>query len=225
MKRLLCIMIILAFCLTLACPAFAEEGTFVPSISYKDGPDIIDGEMKEENVEDCLIVTSIRGAVEKTTDISQGARDLLLEVYKKLDSGEMRLPMEEDYVIRELVDLSWKQMDCIEELHVHEDDLEKDGITVTVDFYLGVKASSQILVFAYRDGKWGEVESAINNGDGTITCVFEHFCPVAFCVRDPKGGSETGDIAGRNLMLWFVLMAVSSAAIITISYKRYRNNR
>ena len=197
----------------------------MPSISYKDGPEIIDGEMKEEDVEACLVVTSIRAALEKTTDVSQSARDLLLEVYQKLESGEMKLDMEEDYVIRELVDLSWKQMACVEELHVHEDDLEKDGITVTVDFLVGIEASTQIKVFAYRDGKWGEIESVTNNGDGTITCVFEHFCPVAFCVRDPKGGSETGDIAGRNLMLWFVLMAVSSAAIITISYKRYRNNR
>ena len=128
MKRLITMAVFLAFCLSMACPVFAAADTFVPSISYKDGPEIIEGEMKEEDVEACLVVTSIRAALEKATDISQEARDLLLDVYEKLDSGEMKLPMEDDYVIRELVDLSWKKIACVDEEHVHEDDLEKDVI-------------------------------------------------------------------------------------------------
>lgn len=225
MKKGIVVIALLAICVSLVCPAFAAEDTFVPSIGYKDGPEIIDAELETEDVEACLVVTSLKGAAEKTTDISQAARDQLLQVYEKLNSGEVKLPGADGYVIRELVDVSWKQIGCVEEKHTHEDDLEKEGVVVDIDLEMGIDANTDILVYAYRDGQWALIESAKNNGDGTVTCVFEHFCPVAFAVREQTGGSQTGDTARGSLILWGVLMAVSLVAIIVLAIRRKKHTR
>ena len=220
MKKILCIIVILTIFMTFVSSVFAADDAFVPSISYKDGPEIDDAVMQEEEVEDCLIVTSLKGATEKSTDISQEARDLLLDIYQDLESGDMKLQLDEGYIVRELVDVSWKQIACVEDEHIHEKEHEQENVTVTLKLDLGISANYDLLVFAYRDGKWSPIESAVNNGDGTITCVFEHFCPVAFCVRERTGGSDTGDSAGRNLIVWIALMAVSAAAILFLIIKR-----
>ena len=107
MKKIIALILALVLILAVAAPAFAAS-TFVPSISYKDGPEIEDAEMNGENVGDCIVITSIQQAKDKSTDIYQEDRDLLLEVYEKLNSGEMKLPIEEDHVIRELLDVSFK---------------------------------------------------------------------------------------------------------------------
>lgn len=225
MKKGIIAIALLAICLSLICPAFAAEDTFVPSISYKDGPEIIEAKLETDDVEACLVVTSLKGAAEKSTDISQEARDLLVEVYEKLNSGEMKLPTGEGFVIRELVDVSWKQVGCVEQEHTHEEDLKKEGVTVTIALDMGVDANTDILVYAYRDGKWEPIESAKNNGDGTVTCVFEHFCPVAFAVREQTGGSQTGDTARSSLVLWGVLMAVSMVAIVVLAVSRKKRTQ
>ena len=128
-------------------------------------------------------------------------------------------------MIRELVDVSWKQIGCVEEKHTHEDDLEKEGVVVDIDLEMGIDANTDILVYAYRDGQWALIESAKNNGDGTVTCVFEHFCPVAFAVREQTGGSQTGDTARGSLILWGVLMAVSLVAIVVLAIRRKKHTR
>ena len=225
MKKVIVFLLLLALCLSFLLPAFAAENTFVPSISYKDGPEIKDAEMEFQDVADCLVVTSLKAAAEKTTDLSQEARDLLLAIYEKLASGEMTLPLEEGYVIRELVDVSWKQTACVDEKHTHEEDLKKEDVAVTIKLEVGIDANTDIVVLAYRNGQWEPIESAKNNGDGTVTCVFEHFCPVVFAVRQQTGGSETGDPAGRNLVLWGVLMAVSMAAVVVLTVNRKKHTR
>lgn len=225
MKKGMVAIALLAICLSLICPAFAAEDTFVPSISYKDGPEIINAELETEEVEPCLVVTSLKGAAEKSTDISQDSRDLLLEVYEKLNSGEMKLPTGEGFVIRELVDVSWKQVGCVEEEHTHEEDLNKEGVTVTIALDMGIDANTDILVYAYHDGQWEPIKSAVNNGDGTVTCEFEHFCPVAFAVREQTSGSDTGDTARESLILWGVLMAVSLAGIVVLAISRKKHTR
>lgn len=234
MKRVICVIAVLAVCLTFVCPALAAEDTFVPSISYKDGPEIIDAQMNSEDVSSCLVVTSIKGALEKTTDIYQEDRDLLLSVYQQLDEGTMTLPLEgagsmarnattEDkyYVIRELVDVSFRKTSCQEAGHGHKEWLAQDNTSVTIDFDLGVDANTNVLVLAYVNGEWSFIESVTNNGDGTLTCVFEDICPVAFCVEgENKDPSQTGDIDREKLILWFVLMAVSMTAVVVLAANR-----
>ena len=225
MKKVVCLAAIFCVFMTLLCPAFAEEGTFVPSISYKDGPKILEGEISDEDVTSCLVITSLKAAEEKSTDIHQDSRDLLLQVYKDLESGEQKLPIEDDYIIRELVDLSWKQTACIEVPHTHEEDLKKEGVTVTVNFELGVSAREELVVLIYHNNEWQEVGAVVNNGDGTATVEFEDICPVAFCVKTDKGNHPTGDIASETMLLWIVLMIVSTAAIVVMTVNRRKYMR
>lgn len=228
MKKLICLLVVLMLCCSLILPVFATTGeTFVPSISYKDGPDvdnaILDENGKKEGVDDCVVVTTIEQAKEKTTDITQDDRDLLIEVYEALKDGSMTLPIDGDYVIWELFDLSFEHQDCrVIEEHGHKDEkLKAEDTTLTVTFDLGIDPAEKITVLAYVDGEWVLVE-AKNNGDGTLTCVFEDICPVVFCRE--KGFNDqipqTGDEFGRNLGLWIALMVVSAAAIVVLVISR-----
>ena len=222
MKRLVCLLAVMLICCSLVMPAFAAEG-FVPSISYKDGPDaenayLQDGSHEKEDVGNCIVVSSIKEAEEKSTDIYQETRDLLLDVYKQLDEGSMKLPLDnEKYVIRELVDVSFRKITCHEDEHTHDPELEQPEVTATVKFDLGVPKNIKVRVFTYNDGVWNEVKDVTNNGDGTVTCVFDHFCPVAFCVEvnavaeSPKTGDQIA-----AMILWVVLLIVSAAALVVL---------
>ena len=227
MRKILCLLLALAACAALAGTALAAEGTFVPSISYKDGPDLEDAELEGEDVGGCVVVTSIPEARDQSTDIYQEDRDLLLEVYEALSDGSMALPLEDDYVIRDLVDVSFRKSECVEPGHGHKEELAKDGTTITLTFDLGIQKGVEIAVLAYIDGEWTPAVSVVNNGDGTVTCVLEDICPVAFCLesgydyKPPK----TGDEVGRQLPLWTALMAASLAGIVVLVILYNRKNK
>lgn len=223
MKKIVSLMVVLMLCVAMACPVFAD--TFVPSIGYKDGPDIDDAILEEEDVSLCLIVTSITEAKEKTTDITQEARDLLLDVYDKLSDGSMKLPLEDGYVIRELVDVSFAQGGCQEPGHGHKELLAEDNTSVTVKFDMGIEAGTEVLVFTYKAAGWIQVENVTNNGDGTVTCEFEDLCPVAFCVEDSAEPPYTGLTADRNLVLWVGVMVVSLGAVVVLLTQRRKQAR
>lgn len=223
MRRMISLLVALLLCVMVACPVWAED-TFVPSIGYKDGPEIVEAEQNEEDVTDCLVVTTLKEAEEKTTDITQEDRDLLLEVYEELDNGSMELPGEyKDDVIRELVDVSFKQNDCVGQEHGHKEWLAEEGNTITITFDLGVKATTDVGVLVYVNGQWVPAISVVNNGDGTVTVELEDICPMAFCV-DPfsEEPPATGDVAGKNLVLWIALMTASCAGIVVLSLQRRR---
>ena len=200
------------------------ENIFVPSIPYKDGPDIEEGEMDGEDVGDCLEITTITEAKEQTTDISQEARDLLLEVYEELKEGEMELPLDEDYVVRELIDVSWKESTCIEPEHGHKEWLEEEDTTLTVTFDLGVGPDEEVVVLVYIDGEWVEAVSVINNGDGTVTVVFEDICPVAFCVEKRYAPPQTGDAAADKLYIFAALLGAAVLGLVGLVVWRKKHN-
>lgn len=228
MKRTIALIAALVLCMSFACSAFAAEDTFVPSIGYKDGPEIDKAVMDGEDVTACLEVTSISEAEEQSTDITQDERDLLLDVYGDLSDDSMKLPLEDgSYVVRELVDVSFRATDCVGEGDGHKEKLAQPGVTISVDFDLGVKADTDVKVLVYINGEWVFAESVTNNGDGTVTVVLEDICPVAFCVEE--GAEEvppyTGIAADRNLVLWIAVMAVSLASMIVLMVQRRKNGK
>ena len=220
MRRSIMLALVLLLCIAMACPVFADS--FVPSIGYKDGPQIEEAKMDGKDVTGCLVVSSLKNAEEKSTDISQESRDLLLDVYQQFVDGTMELPLEGDYVVRELVDVSFRQEECVEKDHGHDKWLEQEKNTVTVRFDLGVKADEKVEVLVYVDGQWIPVENVVNNGDGTVTCEFEDICPVAFCLENGSGGEppKTGDAMGRSLYLWIAVMAASLVALLVLLLNR-----
>lgn len=225
MNRILCVLVALLLCAMMVCPALAATEIFVPSISYKDGPDIEDAELDGNDVGNCLVVTSIKQAEEKTTDIYQEDRDLLLEVYKKLTDGTMKLPVDADsYVVRELVDVSFAKTGCVEPQHGHKEWLAKKDNTIKITFDMGVTKDTEVLVLIYLDGKWVAAESVVNNKNGTVTVVMEDICPVAFVVDMDKGQEppKTGDQAGNDLIIWIITLAASLVALIVLLVRRRR---
>lgn len=225
MRRVICLVAVLLLSVMLTVPAFAAEDTFVPSISYKDGPEVVEAEQNGQDTTGCVEVTSLKEAKEKTTDIYQEDRDLLWETYEKLNDGSMELPLEnKDSVVRELVDVSFLKTDCVEASHGHKEWLAKENNTIEVVFDLGVKKGVDLEVFAYVNGEWTPVKSVENNGDGTVTCVFEDFCPVAFCVESQSTVTppKTGDTMGADMMLWIVLLVVSLGATVVLVINRRR---
>ena len=220
MKKIICLISALLLCMSLFIPAMATENEFVPSITYKDGPEIIEAKIDEEDVTSCVTVTSIKKAEDKTTDITQEERDKLLEVYNKLTSGEMKLPLDGDYTIRDLVDVSFEYEDCrCDESHGNKDEcLKDDGVKLTVVFDMDVNSSDKLKVLVYIDGEWVLVEDVTINEDGTVTVDFEDICPVVFCVESKSDVQvpTTGDEFGRNLGLWIGLLAVSAAALVVM---------
>lgn len=222
MRKMVCALLALLLCCSMVFPVFAAEG-FVPSISYKNAPDVEDavlqgGSGEKEDVAGCIVVSSIKDAKQKTTDIDQETRDLLLEVYDELEDGSVKLPVDnEKYVVRELVDVSFGKTSCVDAGHGHEEALEETDVTATVKFDLGVGKYTDVVVLAYVDGKWQQIKSVTNNGDGTVTCVFDRFCPVAFCVEATAVGEspKTGDQVA-SMTLWIVLLIVSAAAVVVL---------
>lgn len=242
MKKLICLLTVLALAMAFACPVFAAD-VFVPSISDKEEPDIVpddegvigeiwkDDEIIDKVEGDCLVITPISEA-ETSTRIPEDSRKELLYVYDALRSGDMTLPYEQDgldpetMVIRDLIDASWL---CEE----HPAMLEPEGVAINLTFDIGVSADTKVYVYVYIDGVWNSVPvvnngdgtarisrsrevPAANNGDGTVTCTFEELCPIAFCVAAGTGKPpvQTGDTF--NPTVWIVLLAVSAAALVGV---------
>lgn len=224
MKRFISIVTVLLLCLSLAYPAYAAE-EFVPSISYKDHPEVVpapgggpgeiideDGEVIDELDDDCIVITPVSEA-EDSDEIPDEARETLLEVYDDLTDGDMELPYDlvdenidpEDMVIRDLIDIS---LICDE----HSEYLE-EGNYLRITFDLGVDPDTDVIVMVYSDGQWYPAIDVINNGDGTVTVILDRVGVVAFSVA-VRDSVQTGD--NTNLLLWTVLLIASAAALVAL---------
>jgi hypothetical protein len=213
--------------------AFAAEDDFVPSISYKDGPTLVTREDGAGGVavgvirdaegndisyvyeEDCLVVTTIAQALRDIeTGIPNEAELLLEEVYRGILGGTMDMPFEnsDDLAIIQMMDATFLCNGAADG-EDHEKLLETEGVRMELIFDLGVGAGVPVSVMCYVDGKWIEVET-VNNGDGTVTCLFEKTCPIVFAV--PTNAVETpptGDNSTAELGLWIGLLIASSVAM------------
>lgn len=230
MKKLICLLVALVMCASLVMPVLATEAQFVPSIGGKPGPEVVDAELDGEDVDQCVIVSTIEQAKNKETDISQDDRDLLQKVYDALMDGSMTLPLDFEYVIRDLVDVSFEYVDCrvIDDHGNKPQKLKEEGVTLTIVFDMNLGANEELTVLTFIEdaadragtpkGHWVPVENVTNNGDGTLTVVFEDICPVVFVVEDsaPDVNPPTGDTAGKWLILAVSLMVISAAAIVVL---------
>ena len=233
MKRVVCLTMVLVLCLCLGMPAFAAEGDFVPSIGYKGAPEIVPtkdkdgkdaiGEVLDEEGKvtdyiygECLVITPVSEA-KTSTLIPDDAEQLLLSVYDQLLAGTMQIPYEKhnadlkanEMVIRDLFDASWL---CQE----HPTIVAPKGATMRITFDLGVKEADKVFCMSYKNNEWNPIVSLVNNGDGTVTCVFEDFCPIEFSVQYKTPPVQTGDITGKYLPLWIGLLVASVAGLVTM---------
>ena len=214
MKRWMSILTALLICLSLAVPAFAAEVDYVPSITAKPAPELdgtgadADGlpviEVKDENKEvvhtspvQHLFITSVAEVMgDDPVAISEEKVEALKEAYTVLDDPDLNI-FELVPELAEIVEAGVKEMVVMdlfdvtivnEELEQH---LNKDGHTIELTFDVNVPADQAVYVMVFKENKWQLIESAVNNGDGTVTCVFEHFCPVAILTVPPVVAEET----------------------------------
>ena len=249
MKKVFAIILILTVCMSLACPVFAAQEDFVPSITYKGEPEIIPvkdkngedaigiiiGEQGEEDPHsfvyaDCLVITPV-SEVDTSEEIPDEAAALLKEVYEGLVSGDMKLPYEEvagytgqEMVILELIDMTWLCDTPNAEIN-HPDMMENEGMVFQTTFDLGVGEFTKVVIMVYKDGEWKPIEKVVNNGDGTVTCDFSYLCPVVFCVSENYTDipPQTGDTS--NVWIWFVVMLAALAGIVTVAVVGLRKKK
>lgn len=245
MRRAFCLAIAMILCISLICPVFAAGDKFVSSISYKGAPTLVTSKDDQNNTvygivhdgsktisglgSNCLVITPVSQA--KTSQlIPDEAEVLLLEVYDKLKSGEMKLPYDKlggkvdakKMVIRDLVDISWLcKPDATHPDHPAE--VEPEKVYLEVTFKMGVSKNTKVYVMTYKNNEWNPIEKVVNNGNGTVTCTFEHLCPVVFCVESGSvyGPAKTGDAS--NIGLWIGVMvaaAVVLGAVVVISRRK-----
>ena len=237
MKRMISILAILVLCVNLFVPVLADD--FVPSIGEKPGPTIVPVEDEDGNeaiaeilndegevigylYEDCIVITPVSQA-KTSTLIPDAAEELLLEVYAKLSNDTMQIPYDkfnanldpDKMVIRDLYDVSWlcgEGSDYVDHPD-HPAIVAPKGVVIRLTFDMAIGKNATVYTSSYKNGAWNPIVSTVNNGDGTITCVFEDFCPVAFSVETSyqQPPAQTGD--DMKLGLWITVMAVSVLAL------------
>ena len=235
MKRFICLLTVLVLCLSLAAPVFAEEAGFVPSITYKPNPEIVpvEGEDGEEYIgvirdEDgeivsyvghgCIMITPIAHVWDEEIEVSKVVEDLLLYVYDSLNDGNMKIPYEKheadldpaNMVIRDLFDARWV---CEE----HRAMIEKEGYTFDITFDLGVVDDAQIFVMTFdeTEEEWDPIVKTVNEGEGKVTCTFEHLCAIEFSMPIvPSAPSD--DAPACNLLLWIILLILALIGVVVV---------
>ena len=242
MKRFLSIVTALLLCLSLAIPAFAAQDVegFVPSIIYKPTPEFVpvydengesyigvikdaEGEVVDFVDLGCLIITPIAHVWDESIEVPAEIEELLLFLYNGLNDGSMKIPYEkheadldpENMVIRDLFDARWA---CEE----HPKMLEPEGVVLELTFDLGVVPEAEIYVQSYDEatGVWSPIVSAVNNGDGTVTCVFEHLCGIEFSMPMTVGSTGEEEKSGVNVLPWVIVLAVAAAAAVVVLTKK-----
>ena len=241
MKKVLSILTILLLCFSLAAPAYAAENVegFVPSITYKPTPNFVpvydengnefigvvrdgNGDILDYIEPGCLIVTPIAHVWDEDIEVPQEIEELLLFLYTNLNDGSMQIPYEKheadldpaNMVIRDLFDARWG---CEE----HPRMLAPKGVVLELTFDLGVVPEALIYVQSYDEETkiWEPIVSTVNNGDGTVTCVFEHLCGIEFSMPLTQGVAPTkgGNV---NILPWIIVLVVAAIAAVGVIFTK-----
>ena len=251
MKKILSVLLICVM-LFAALSAVVYADKFVPSIGYKPAPvikyeeddngnkvigHVVDpnGNIISDEYHDCIVITPVSEA-NTSEKIPADAAALLLEVYDDLSDDDMKLASLSDKLNDKVAEDLGKGKDA-DDLVVKDlfdvtvlcDELKEKlapvGNTLTLTFEVSIDANSPIYVVSYKNGAWAPIVEAVNNGDGTVTCTFEDFCPVAFMVPTSGGENvkpEPGDTTDNTL--WVIVM-VSAIAVIAALMVINRKNR
>ena len=243
MRKVICMMIAIVLCLGLVAPTYASEAGFVPSITYKPIPTIVSvvdengnefaGVIRNEQGEiidyvdhGCLLITPVAHIWDDEIVVPKDVEELLAFLYEALNSGEMKIPYEKheadldpaNMVIRDLFDVRWV---CEE----HRAMVEAEGVTLEITFDLGVVADAQIFVMTYDEAakEWSPIVKTVNNGDGTVTCTFEHLCVVELSMLTAPAAPAASTNAPAedaqepaNLLPWIIALGLAVVAFVVV---------
>jgi hypothetical protein len=212
----------------------------VPSITYKPIPTIVSvvdengnefsGVIRNEQGEiidyvdhGCILITPVAHIWDDEIVVPKDVEELLAFLYEALNSGEMKIPYEKheadldpaNMVIRDLFDARWV---CEE----HRAMVEAEGVTLEITFDLGVVADAQIFVMTYDEAakEWSPIVKTVNNGDGTVTCTFEHLCGVEFSMLTapaaPTNAPAEDAQEPANLLPWIIALGLAVVAFVVV---------
>lgn len=236
MKKIVCMLLVLVICLSLAAPAFADDN-FVPSITYKPEPEIVpvmdenqeeqlgviknaDGEVVGYVGTGCLLTTPIAYIwdEEKQEKVPNEVKELLQFVYDSLNDGSMEIPYEKheadldpaNMVIRDLFDARFYCEECPKLL-------EPEGVVLELKFDLGVVPEAQIFVQTYDEAtkEWNPIVETVNNGDGTVTCTFEHLCAIEFSMAVAPSQTPAEE-PSSSILAWLLALLAAVVLIVVI---------
>lgn len=214
MKKVLSCMLVVVMLLSFTMAASAAG--FVPSVSYKPAPEIVDIVDHEHN--DCIIITPVADAKE-SEDLTEEKKDALLEQYEKLSDPDTKISdlvadFEDDLVVKDLFDVTIICSELTEDLH--------DGETIDVVLKTPVAEKGEIYAMVYVDGKWTKVP-AVNNGDGTITLTLSGEGIVALLVPAEEAGVDIPDTGDNSkVIMWSAIMLGALALIVVLVFVNRR---
>ena len=184
MKKTIGILVAILCCVALVVPVLGAVTEFVPSITYKGYPDLVealDADEVDLKGKGCIRIVPL-SELEKLTDEEA---ELMETLYEKLCDGTMELPYDE------VENIDPEKMVVREFLHISVvcDEEHKEPYLVTLD--LGVEADDVLTAMTYvedessdeLDGEWIPCLEVTNNGDGTVTFKLEHLGPVAISIQ------------------------------------------
>lgn len=248
MRKIFSLFLSGVFCLSAVCSAAAT--VFSPSVERKAAPVVVELKDAEGNAAvaklkgaelgdgtfvsaESLVVTSVMDA-ENSDRIPDASQKALLEVYNGLQDGSIKVPFKKldkkkahKLVVRDLFDISWTETedDSFEKL------LDEEGVSLEMTFVVNIASDAAVYVMVYKNEAWQQIRQVTNNGDGTITCVFDHLCPVAVIVEDTteteaaETAAQDPEADDRSNLLWVGLLAVSSAALAVLVRSRKRKQK
>lgn len=239
-------------------PNDPDDDDFVPSIGYKPIPGMIPGAGgivdKDGNVNpvepDCFSFISVDETEKPQGSLSEQER-ILRSVYNVLGNPKVKLSQvapamnevaekllglghtADDFVIR---DLFYMDLICGE----HAGMFPAEGVQLKLVFDLGVDPDQIITGMVYVDGEWIPLE-ATNNGDDTVTFLFDDICPVAFLIpKEDQSSASSGVLitgnevitthhnnsgiqdvqSGNNIWMITGIGSLLAAAALTVVYLR-----
>lgn len=225
MKKLICFSVMLVLCLTMACPALADESDFVPSIGYKDHPDVV-GDVElvdpEEQVidvvpEECLVIVPIADVLNKTDEeLTDEEKKMFEDLYNKLVDGSVKVPYPDGDFNKVIRDLFFAKLICEDRIV----ELEKDDVYIRITLETGVDEDEDVDIMVFDGEEWIPAESIVNNGDGTVTVVLDILGVISISVPTTGDTPVTGDNSASGTLLWVVLMVSSAAALVAVILSR-----
>lgn len=240
MKKLISLFTTLVLCMSIAMPTFAAENDFVPSITYKPNPDIVGvlneageefigvirdavGKVMEYVDSEYLDVTPVADIWDEAKEVPEHIKEMLQDVYDSLSKGEIKIPYEEygeglsaaNMVIRDLFDVRFSNEE-------YQKMLEEEGVAFEITFDLGIVPDAEIIAMTMDEStrQWSLIEKTVNNGDGTVTCTFEHFCPVVFAMPVAPASAPIDAVSGINYLPWIAVLVLAVGGILFIVFKK-----
>ncbi len=160
--------------------------------------------------------TDLDNAYKDFSDKSKKIEEVIPKEVTKAITEDVKKEIGEDKTVNDLIvrDLFDVSLICEESNEILAD--EEHHLILT--FSLGVKKDEFITAIKFNPETkaWETIRNVTNNGDGTVTCEFDHLCPIAFLSEKAETNSaQTGDNS-VSLYVWIAISAVAAGLIAVL---------